>query len=192
MYADSQMYEGFAYVEIVFRGPDVLADPASTYAADTWGKFLEDPNGRFKTSIFQKVPGLYKKEYIWAYYLTQRDGGMVSFSTYLLVSKSKPTGQRVMELAAAIQQELSAMTTDPGYFTEQRLPGAEGEAAGRAHPGTGDGQRADQPALLLVGVVEHRLLPRLRGQPGPDRPAGDRALAAGLAHRQAVDRSPCA
>jgi zinc protease len=118
VYADSQMYEGFAYAELEFRGPDVLADPASTYAADTWGKFLDDPNGRFKTSIFQKVPGLYKKEYIWASYLTQRDGGIVSFSTYLQVSKSKPTGQRVLELAAAIQQELSAMAADPGYFTD--------------------------------------------------------------------------
>jgi zinc protease len=117
MYADSQMYEGFAYVELAFRGPDVLADPASTYAADTWGKLLDDPNGRFKTSIFEKVPGLYKKEYIWAYYFTQRDGGMVSFSTYLQVSKSKPTGQRVLELAAVIQQELSAMAADPAYFT---------------------------------------------------------------------------
>jgi len=116
-YADPQMYEGFAYVELVLRGPDVLADPASTYAADTWGKLLEDPNGRFKTSIFQKVPGLYKKEYLWAYYLTQRDGGYVSFSTYLLVSKSKPTGQRVLELVTAIQQELVAMAKDPGYFT---------------------------------------------------------------------------
>jgi zinc protease len=112
------MYEGFAYVELAFRGPDVLADPASTYAADTWGKFLEDPNGRFKTAIFNKVPGLYKKEYLWAYYVTQRDGGYVSFSTYMLVSKSKPTGQRVMELAVAIQQELSAMATDQGYFTD--------------------------------------------------------------------------
>ena len=118
VYADSQMYEGFAYVEIAFRGPDVLADPASTWAADTWGKFLEDPNGRFKTAIFNKVPGLYKKEYLWAFYATQRDGGYVSFSTYLLVSKSKPTGQRVLELAAAIQQELTAMAGDPGYFTD--------------------------------------------------------------------------
>jgi zinc protease len=118
VYADSQMYEGFAYAELAFRGPDVLADPASTYAADAWGKFLDDPNGRFKTAIFNKVPGLYKKEYIWAYYFTQRDGGMVSFSTYLQVSKSKPTGQRVLELAAAIQQELTAMTRDPGYFTD--------------------------------------------------------------------------
>jgi zinc protease len=117
VYADSQMYEGFAYVELIFRGPDVLADPASTYAADTWGKFLDDPNGRFKTDIFAKVPGLYKKEYIWASYLTQRDGGYVSFSTYFLVSKTKPTGQRILELAAAIQQELTAMTNDPGYFT---------------------------------------------------------------------------
>jgi zinc protease len=119
MYADSQMYEGFAYVELVFRGPDVLVDPASTYAADTWGKFLDDPNGRFKTAIFNKVPGLYKKEYIWASYLTQRDGGYVSFSTYLQVSQTKPTGQRVVELATAIQQELAAMTTDPGYFTNR-------------------------------------------------------------------------
>jgi zinc protease len=118
VYSDAQMYEGFAYVEIVFRGPDVLADPASTWAADTWGKLLEDPNGRFKSAIYAKVPGLYKKEYLWAYYLTQRDGGYVSFSTYLQVSKSKPTGQRVLELARAIQDELSAMANEAGYFTD--------------------------------------------------------------------------
>jgi zinc protease len=111
------MYEGFAYVELEFRGPDVLADPVPTYAADAWGKVLEDPNGRFKTAIFDKVPGLYKKEYLWAYYVTQRDGGTITVSTYLQVSKAKPTGQRVLELATAVQQELSAMVSDPGYFT---------------------------------------------------------------------------
>ncbi len=116
VYPDSQMYPGIAYVNIDFRGPDVLADPASTYAADTWGKLLDDPNGRFKTAIFQKVPGLYKKEYLWAAYYTQRDGGIISFSTYLLVSKDKSTYDRALALAAAIQEELSAMAADPGYF----------------------------------------------------------------------------
>jgi len=70
--------------------PGLAKDVRLAYAADTWGMFLEDPNGRFKTSIFQKVPGLYKKEYIGAYYLTRRDGGMVSFSTCLQVLKANP------------------------------------------------------------------------------------------------------
>lgn len=116
VYADSQMYQGVAYVNIEFRGPDVLADPESTYAADTWGKLLEDPNGRFKSSIYQKVPGLYKKEYLWAFYSTQRDGGSISFSTYLLVSKTQSTYDRVLALASAIQEELGAMAKEQDYF----------------------------------------------------------------------------
>jgi zinc protease len=117
VYPDEQMYQGVAFVEILFRGPDVLADPGATYAADVWGKFLEDPNGRFKASIWSKVPDLYKKEYLWASYSTQRDGGYITFSTYLLVSSQKSTFERLADLKKAIAEEIAAMTSDQSYFS---------------------------------------------------------------------------
>jgi zinc protease len=111
------MYQGVAFVEILFRGPDVLADPGATYAADVWGKFLEDPNGRFKARIWSKIPDLYKKEYLWASYSTQRDGGYISFSTYLLVSSQKSTFERLADLKKAIAEEVAAMASDQSYFS---------------------------------------------------------------------------
>ncbi len=116
VYPDEQMYQGVAFVEILFRGPDVTVDPAATYPADVWGKFLEDPNGRFKSRIWEKVPGLYKKEYLWAAYITQRDGGYVSFSTYMLVQPGRSTFERILELKKAIADEVAAMASDPSYF----------------------------------------------------------------------------
>jgi zinc protease len=117
VFPDEQMYEGVAFVEILFRGPDVTADPAATYPADVWGKFLEDPNGRFKSRIWEKVPGLYKKEYLWASYSTQRDGGSISFSTYMLVSPGKSTFDRILALKKAIAEEAAAMASDASYFS---------------------------------------------------------------------------
>ncbi len=116
VFPDEQMYQGVAFVEVLFRGPDVTADPAATYPADVWGKFLDDPNGRFKSRIWEKVPGLYKKEYLWASYLTQRDGGSIAFSTYMLVQPGRSTFDRILELRTAIAEEAAAMSSDPAYF----------------------------------------------------------------------------
>jgi zinc protease len=117
VYPDEQMYQGVTFVEMLFRGPDVLADPGATYAADVWGKFLEDPNGRFKSRIWSKVPGLYKKEYLWASYATQRDGGYIAFSTYMLASPQKSTIERLLDLKKAIAEEIAAMASDRSYFS---------------------------------------------------------------------------
>ena len=116
VYPDEQMYPGVTSVQIQFRGPDVTTDPAPTYAADVWGKLLEDPNGRFKSRIWEKVPGLYKKEYLWASYITQRDGGYIVFSTYMLDQPGKSTMDRLLELKKAIAEEVSAMASDRDYF----------------------------------------------------------------------------
>ncbi len=117
VYPDEQMYQGVAFVEILFRGPDVLADAGATYAADVWGKLLDDPNGKFKSRIWSKVPGLYKKEYLWASYATQRDGGYISFSTYVLLSSEKSTFERLVALRKAIADEISDMASDSSYFS---------------------------------------------------------------------------
>ena len=117
VHPDEQMYQGVAFVEILFRGPDVLADPGATYAADVCGKFLEDPNGRFKARIWSKVPDLYKKEHLWASDSTQRDGGYISFSTDMLVSSQKSTFERLADLKKALAEEVAAMTSDQSYFS---------------------------------------------------------------------------
>jgi len=117
VYPDEQTYRGLVPVSIQFRGPDVTADPKATYAADTWGNFVSDPNGPFRTNLFSKVPGLYRKEYVDAYYVTQRDGGYVQFSTYLLVRKGEDTFQRVLALQKTVESEFAAMATDPSYFS---------------------------------------------------------------------------
>jgi zinc protease len=119
VFPNDQMSPGLIAVNLRFRGPDVARDPAATYAADVWVKLLEDPNGRFKSDVFQNAPGLGKKEYLWADYTTRRDGGYVGFSTYVVPSASEGTFARVIGLKKAIAQELSLMASDDGYFTQR-------------------------------------------------------------------------
>jgi zinc protease len=118
-FSDDQMYNGVAFVEIRLRGPEVLADTSATYAADVWGKLIDDPNGKFKADIFSKVPGLYKKEYISAYYATQRDGGFIDFSTYMILAPGEDTFARLAALKKAFTEEMAAMASDPAYFNQK-------------------------------------------------------------------------
>jgi zinc protease len=115
--SDDQMYAGLVSVDLHFTGPGVLRNAASTYAVDVWSKLLEDPNGRFRTSIFDKVPGQYNRDYISAGYLTRRDGGPVSFSTYLTVRPGEDTFQRAAALKTAFVEEMRQMARDPAYFS---------------------------------------------------------------------------
>jgi zinc protease len=116
VYPDEQMYNGVAEVAVILRGPDVLDDTAATYAADVWGTLIADPNGKFKADIFAKVPGLYKKEYISGYYITQRDGGYIQFETYMLLSSGGATLSRAVSLRNVFLEETAAMEKDPSYF----------------------------------------------------------------------------
>ncbi len=115
--ADEQMYTGLAAVDLRFQGPDTLRSPSFTYAADVWSKLLEDPNGRFKTEIFTKVPGQYNKDDISAGYPTQRDGGEINFSTYLKVIPGQDTFQRAAALKAAFLEQMAALVSNPAYFS---------------------------------------------------------------------------
>jgi zinc protease len=117
--ADDQMYAGLASVDLRFTGPDILRSSDDTYAADVWSKLLEDPNGRFRTNIFNKVPGQYNKDYISAGYLTRRDGGAVSFFTYLVVQPGQDTFRRAQDLKKAIMDEMGAIAADPSYFSAE-------------------------------------------------------------------------
>jgi zinc protease len=115
--ADAQMYSGLASVDLRFMGPDIQRSAASTYAADVWSKLLEDPNGRFRTTIFRKVAGQYNKDEISAGYLTRRDGGALSFSTYLIVRPGQDTFRRAAALKKAFVDEMAAIAADPVYFS---------------------------------------------------------------------------
>ena len=115
--ADEQMYKGLVSVDLRFQGPDFLRSSSFTYAADVWSKLLEDPNGRFKSDIFDRVPGQYNKDYITADYPTRRDGGEISFSTYLKVIPGQDTFQRASALKSAIMDQMAAMASNPAYFS---------------------------------------------------------------------------
>ncbi len=114
--ADEQMYEGLVSVDLCFTGPDVQRTVGDTYAADVWSKLLEEPNGRFRTALFRRVPGQYNKDYISAGYLTRRDGGSLDFSSYLTVAPGQDTFQRAAALKQAFIDEMAAIASDPGYF----------------------------------------------------------------------------
>jgi zinc protease len=118
-YADPSMYQGLMSVDLRQRGPDVLADPQFTYAADVWLFLLEDPNGRFRNDIFNKVRGIYKKEYITASYFTQRDGGAIYFRTYLTAAPEGGNIERALLFKEAVLEEMTAVLDDPHYFSEE-------------------------------------------------------------------------
>lgn len=121
IYPDPKMYPDFAFIQMSMRGPDVLDDPEATYAADVWLKLLDDPTGKFKENIFNKVSGLYHKDYIFASYYTQKDGGQIVFGTYMLVDSEKSTLERTEEFKQAVLDEISLMAEDSEYFSEKNF-----------------------------------------------------------------------
>ncbi|HPE88585.1 MAG TPA: pitrilysin family protein [Spirochaetia bacterium] len=119
-YPDESLPAGIAYVEMRFRGPDVLTEPKPTFAADVWGYLIQAPEGRFKTGVFESVPALYNKDYLGGYYYTQRDGGQVSFYTYCFTDPSLPIADRAKTLFrdAVVDGQIKAMASDPSYFSD--------------------------------------------------------------------------
>ncbi|MBN1519376.1 MAG: insulinase family protein [Spirochaetales bacterium] len=124
VYPDESLPKGIGYVELRMRGPDVLADPKATYAADVWGFLLQNPDGRFKKTVYDQVPALYDKDYTSAYYYTQRDGGQIFFSTYIMVDAANaPLAQRAKDQFRGVVRdgEVKAMVSDAGYFSAQEF-----------------------------------------------------------------------
>lgn len=122
-YPDDSLPEGIAYIELRFRGPDVVSEPKPTFAADVWGYLLQSPSGRFKTKVFEKVPALYEKDYIGAYYYTQRDGGQISFYTYCFVDPALPLADRAAKAFrdATVAGESASMGSEPAYFSDDEF-----------------------------------------------------------------------
>ena len=118
---DDSLPQGIAYMQISYRGPDVLADPAATYAADVWGYLVDNHDGAFKNTINDKVPGLYNKDYINAYYYTQRDGGQIFFSTYFFVNQNLPMAERALKYfkPVVIDEVVKSIVSNPNYFARK-------------------------------------------------------------------------
>ena len=119
VYSNEIMYGNMMVVDVKFRGPDVLDDTSATYAADVWLMLLNDPNGKFKNNIYNTVPGIFKKEYIQASYVTQRDGAYIFFSAYLNVLPGRNTSERVLDFRDSIKDEMRQIKEQDDYFSPE-------------------------------------------------------------------------
>jgi len=119
VFQEPSMYPGFAKIQMYLRGPDVLADPDATYAADVLLTLLDDPNSRFRNSIYAKVPGLYAPEYIWEMYYTQKDGGQIYIGTYAVIGQGIDPYETAERFKDAVLEEIQVMADDPDYFAAE-------------------------------------------------------------------------
>ncbi len=118
-YSDENFYPGLAFFDIRMRGPDVLADPEATYAADVLLKLIENPDCPFKDNIFKKVENLYHKDYISTHYWTQRDGGQIFFRTYMVAGPETNAFEAAKAFGQAVMEENQAIIDNPEYFSDR-------------------------------------------------------------------------
>jgi len=124
VYPDPSMPEGVGKIEARYRGPDLASDPASSYAADLWSALVAPSSGRFKSALAKNVPKL-NKDSIAASYISQRDGGWLSLSSYFDVDPSSSAASRAQAFKERARgYELTTMKADKSYFSD-----AEYEAA---------------------------------------------------------------
>jgi len=119
--------QGILSVSFTFRGPDAGADSVSTYGADVWGQMVNDPQGRFKNSMYENVPELHGgTRYISAGYFTQRDAGTTTFSFKVQVPEKGSLWDIITRLRKSLVDQIALMTK-PGYFTPASLASAKTE-----------------------------------------------------------------
>jgi len=118
VYPDPAMPEGTGMIEARYRGPDLAFDPASSYAADLWSSLVSPPDGRFKAALEANVPKLGGEDGIAACYVSQRDGGWVSISSYFIVDPALPAVDRARAFKERERAfEITSMKVDPSYFS---------------------------------------------------------------------------
>jgi len=127
--AEELFYRGLAQIQYRWRGPDVLRQTKDTYTSDVLLFLLSSPVGRFKTSVMEKVNGLYDAEYIDFSYPTARDGGNFIFTAYMVIHDPAAEGailDRTEALRAAVLEEFALIAEDPeGYFGAGELEKAK-------------------------------------------------------------------
>ncbi|HAP42979.1 MAG: hypothetical protein A2087_12505 [Spirochaetes bacterium GWD1_61_31] len=121
VYPDESLPEGIANVDLRMRGPDVMDDPEATYAADVWGSLVASPNGQYRNNLMRNVAGMYHKNYISAYYYTQRDGGLVSFGTYFRTDATNNplTAFAMQRYVPGVMAEVRRIVNEPNYFSAE-------------------------------------------------------------------------
>jgi zinc protease len=119
VFQEPSMYPGFANIGLYQRGPDVLDDPEATYAADVLLTLLDDPESRFRQSVFAKVPSLYAPEYISNMYYTQKDGGQISAGTYAVIQDGTDPYVVAELFKDAVLEEFKVMAKETDYFAEE-------------------------------------------------------------------------
>jgi zinc protease len=118
VYPDPSMPEGMAFVELRYRGPDLITDPQASYAADLWTSLVADPAGRFKASVVKNVPKLNGADPISAYYISQREGSTLSISAYFAIDPESSAVDRARQFKERVRgYEITTMRSDPGYFS---------------------------------------------------------------------------
>ncbi len=118
VYNDPMMHPQLTVMRLLFRGPDVDIDPEATFAADVWGTLIGMPNNKFKEAIHKAVPGLHPRGAGY-YYWTQRDGGQIIFSDYMLNSPNQASA--MLSYREAVMAELEKMANDPDYFSVEDI-----------------------------------------------------------------------
>jgi zinc protease len=124
VFPDPSMPEGVGRIEARYRGPDLAYDAASSYAADLWSSLVAPADGRFKTSLAANVPKL-AKDSIVAGYVSQRDGGWISLSSYFDVDPAFPAVDRARAFKERARgYEITSMKGDQSYFSQDEYAAA--------------------------------------------------------------------
>ena len=124
VFPDTSMPEGQGKVEARYRGPDLAYDAASSYAADLWSSLVAPADGRFKAALAANVPKL-AKDSIVAGYVSQRDGGWISISSYFDVDPANPAVDRARAFKERARgYEITSMKGDQSYFTQAEYAAA--------------------------------------------------------------------
>jgi zinc protease len=125
LFPDASMPEGIARVEVRYRGPDLLADPAASLGGDLWNALVSAPGDKFKTAIAANVPGLLGAWDIRSNYEGMRDGSTVSISARFETDPSRPAVDRARAFKERFRgYEITAMRTEPGYFSKDDFDSA--------------------------------------------------------------------
>jgi zinc protease len=124
VFPDASVPEGLGRVEVRYRGPDLAYDPAASYGADLWTALVAPSDGRFKAALAANVPKL-GRDSIAAGYVSQRDGGLVSISSYFDVDPASPAVDRARAFKERSRgYEITSMKGDPSYFSQDEYAAA--------------------------------------------------------------------
>jgi zinc protease len=124
VFPDPSVPEGVGRIETRYRGPDLAYDSGSSYAADLWSALVAPKDGRFKAALSANVPKL-GKDSIVASYISQRDGGFISISSYFDVDPASPAVDRARAFKERARgYEITSMKGDPSYFSQDEYAAA--------------------------------------------------------------------